>query len=208
MNQIKVVVFDWDGVIVDSMPIFALGIQKVAASYGVHKTVEDIVSNYFQPRQAYYASIGIIPSDIEELHRRHGEAVAEHVGKAPIFPDVIPALNELKLKDYVLGIATQNEAKDAVKEIKRVNVKDYFSDSLVIGGQGPKTDKLRQILRITKCNPRNVIYVGDLPTDITSAKEVGVQSAGIARNQAQKKRLVDENPDFVLSSMDDLIHVL
>jgi len=97
--MIKTIIFDWDGVIVNSMPEIAKGIQAVALSYGVEVSIDDILDNYFQPRDAYYRSIGINIINKEEIDERHRAAMIKYhqVNPSPIFPEVSEVLFFLKI---------------------------------------------------------------------------------------------------------------
>ena len=76
--MIKVIIFDWDGVIVDSMPWIYKAMQEVLYSYGIEKNIEEVSSRFFQPRDDYYNSFGIDIIDKEELDRRHKEAIKKY----------------------------------------------------------------------------------------------------------------------------------
>jgi len=207
LTGVRVVVFDWDGVIADTMSSIAAGIQEVAASYGVHLARETIAATYFQPRQAFYKSIGIDPDDKKELDRRHGEAVARHYA-GEIYPDALPALVELKRRGFPLAVATQNEMSRIMQEIASRNLADFFAPEYVVGGPGTKEDKLRKLTAQLAADPGRVVFVGDLPSDIVAAKSAGTRSAGINRQEVGRERLARENPDVLLTSLTELPDML
>ncbi|GEM_PF-6898834 len=205
--DIHAIIFDWDGVIADTMLSIAGGIQEVAASYGVHLPRETIAAAYFQPRQAFYKSIGVDPDDTGELDRRHREAIARHyAGK--VYPEAASVLSELKRRAVPLAVATQNEVPDIMREIDRLGLADFFAPDHVAGGPGTKEDKLRRLIAKLAVDPEHVLFVGDLPSDIAAAKQVGVVSVGINRDEAGRKRLAAEHPDMLITSLTALPGVL
>lgn len=46
--MIKVIIFDWDGVIVDSMNWIYRAMQEVLFSYGIKKSINEISDGFFQ----------------------------------------------------------------------------------------------------------------------------------------------------------------
>ncbi|MDO8561720.1 MAG: HAD family hydrolase [bacterium] len=208
---IKAIVFDWDGVIVDSMPTIALGIQETAASYGVQISAEKILATYFQPKEAFYKSLGIDVENKAKLNARHSSSDRKHLAMDPkLFSDVLPTLKELHEKGFVLGIATQRVESGVIgmqREIERNNLQMMFPFENIESGPRTKEEKLVALIKKFGVAPDELLYVGDLPSDITVAKKVGAKSAGIAREESGKPRLKAENPDYFLNSLADLLAI-
>jgi phosphoglycolate phosphatase-like HAD superfamily hydrolase len=202
--MIKTIIFDWDGVIVDSMPFIAKGLQETAASYGVNVTHEEVLNGYFQPRDAYYRSLGIDTTDQEELNKRHWAAIHKHQQPAPIFPEVVEVLRFLKNNNYALGVASTAETHYILEQLVTFEIVDIFPENMVFGGELKKEEKLQKFIEIFDLKPDELLYVGDLPSDIEAAKKAHVQSAGIERREEALKKLAQLNPDYTFSSMADL----
>jgi phosphoglycolate phosphatase len=203
-EMIQAIIFDWDGVLVDSMPSIGLGIQETALSYGVHVTLEEVLDGYFQPREAYYKSLGIDISNIDELNIRHHAAILKHRQPAPLFPEVAAILIELQSQRMTLAIASTAETDYLIKRLKDFQLEDIFPKELILGGEIHKEKKLEQLVQALGAQKEEVIYVGDLPSDIAAAKAVGVISAGIERREAARKRLAALSPDYLFASLTDL----
>lgn len=202
--MIKTIIFDWDGVIVDSMPFIARGIQETAASYGVEKTLEEIENGFFQPRSAYYLSLGIDTADQEELNRRHFGAIDKYRKPSPLFPEVAGVLRFLKENDITLAVVSTGKTAQLLEQISQFNLQDIFPADLVFGGEAPKNEKLSSLLEKLKLSKTETLYVGDLPSDIAAARTAGVLASGVERKESRRKRLLDAAPDFLFSSLDDI----
>ena len=75
--MIKAIVFDWDGVIVDSMDWIYEAIRGVILSYGIEISIEDVANGFFQPSGDYYRSVGINESD-KEFEKRYNASFKKY----------------------------------------------------------------------------------------------------------------------------------
>jgi len=207
LSNIKAIVFDWDGVIVDSMPMIAKGIQETAANYGVNMFVDDVLAKYIQPKEEFYKSIGIEIKDMEKLTERHLSNLNKYSSSPRLFDDVILTLKQLKDKGLKFGIASHQEMSDVQNDIDTRGLREFFATKYVLGGHRSKSEKLADLIAQFGLAPTDTLFVGDLPSDITSAKKVGAKSAGISRHESGKARLKAENPDYFLDSLLDLLKI-
>lgn len=209
-NNIKAVVFDWDGVIVDSMPMIADVIRSVAASYGVEVSAKEVLEDYFQPRNAYYESIGVDISNLAELNRRHAEADEKYLFNAnpPMFDDVLPTLEKLFVYGMALGIISGRQPSNTLKELDACGLKKYFSAEIVLGGEISKADNLTLMSEKSGIAPGEMIYVDDLPSGITASRKAGAKSAAISRHESGKARLKALKPNYFLDSLSDLLKIV
>jgi HAD superfamily hydrolase (TIGR01509 family) len=203
--MIKAIIFDWDGVIVDSMQSIAKGIQEAATLLGANISVEETLDTYFQPRYAFYESLGIDVSDKAKIDRIHLASVAKHSTPAPLFPEVAEVLRELNHRGKKLALASTVEVVDLEKQLKQFGLENLFEKELVEGGMKPKEQKLTDLLLKLGYLASEVLYVGDLPSDVIAARTAGTKAAGIQRREGARERLIKEKPDFLLGSLEDLL---
>ncbi len=204
--MIKAIIFDWDGVIVNSMPDIAVGIQAVALSYDVKVSIDSILDNYFQPRDAYYRSIGIDTTNIQELDERHRAAMYKYhqVRPSPIFPEVVDVLFYLKNNNFNLGIASTSGTSYIINQLERFGIGNIFDKELILGGEVSKKEKLEKLIEIVNLPLYEILYVGDLPSDISVAHSVNIKAAGIERRQKAREKLSLLKPEYLFSSLNDL----
>ncbi|MFT5037209.1 MAG: phosphoglycolate phosphatase-like HAD superfamily hydrolase [Candidatus Azotimanducaceae bacterium] len=202
--MIKAIIFDWDGVIADSMSNIAKGIQETAASYGVTVSIDDVLDDYMQPREAYYQSLGIDTSDIDELSDRHDAKIAKYQKSSSIFSEAAGALTKAVEQGFILGICSNGNGEDITDQLHKYDLMRLFSSELILGNQDKKDEKLQILIERLALPKETVLYVGDLPTDISAAQSVGIQSAGIQRREKARLRLAKMNPDYLFSSLADL----
>ena len=204
MENIKGVIFDWDGVIVDSMAYIARGIQETAASFGVSVSVEDVVRNYIQPKEAYYESIGVDISDSQELRKRHLDFIQKNEKPTFLYPEVIGVLTFLHSKSLKLSVASSADRDFILKEIQRLGLTEFFNEELIPGGEPPKPAKLDKIIELFNLPPGELLYVGDLPTDMVVGRNASMKVFAVGRDEFAYQRLAKTKPDFISKSLDGL----
>ena len=125
-----------------------------------------------------------------------------------IFADVRPTLEKLEKRGTYLAIATQRENPYISEEITRLDLSNFFSLKYITGGQDKKEDKLKELAARFYVPIGDILFVGDLPSDIVAAKSAGTRSAGINRQEVGRERLARENPDVLLTSLTELPDML
>ena len=207
--MIKAIIFDWDGVIVDSMPWIYKAMQEVLFSYGINKSIEEVSNDFFQPRDDYYNSYGVAIIDKGELERRHRTSIKKYKMVDPLFPEVKDVLLFLKKNNYILGICSSTDNAEILRQLKSFDLEDIFEENLIFGGEIiEKEDKLKKFIKVLNVSPSELVYVGDLASDITAAQKVKVKSAGIERREGARKKLALLNPNYLFSYLNDLVAIL
>lgn len=207
--MLKAVIFDWDGVIVDSMPWIYKAMQEVLFSYGINKNIEEVSNDFFQPRDDYYNSYGVNITDKEELERRHRASIKKHKMVDPLFPEVKDILLFLKKNNCILGICSSTDNIEILRQIKSLDLEDIFEENLIFGGEIiEKEEKLEKFLKVLNVSKTELMYIGDLASDIIVAQKVGIKSAGIERREEARRKLALLNPDYLFSSLNDLKNLL
>ncbi len=197
-------IFDWDGLLVDSMSSVAEAISATARHYGVDVSPEYVLDSYFQPREKYYKSIGVEGVDVDKLVKTHKENVVKYRKPVLLISGVEETLKYLKDKGIKLAIASTAANELIRSELNRLSINNYFDDDLIFGGDLDKDEKLRQLATKLAVPNENILYVGDLPTDMASAKYAGILSAGINQREAGQSRLRAENPNYLFKSITEL----
>lgn len=174
--MIKVVIFDFDGVIVESVDIKTEAFRRLFENYPQHvdEIVKFHVNNGGISRQEkikhFYKNIlkqPLTQEKMNELSNRFSELVKEAVIAAPFVAGAQKALNDLKVKYpmYIVSGTPQDEMREI---IKRRKLDGYFVE--VFGSPDTKTDIVRRILDKEKIRPNETVFVGDSINDLVAAK--------------------------------------
>ncbi len=132
--------------------------------------------------------------------------------KEVLFDGVFDVLEEIS-KTYHLGIVA-NQPSSTLERLKRDNLYSYFEVCLlsdIENMQKPDIGFFEYALSKIKCNPENVIMVGDrLDNDIMPAKKVGMKTIRIRQGLHGVQEPISDAymPDYEVDSVKGLLALL
>jgi len=183
--MIKAIIFDFDGVLVESVDVKTQAFAKLFEQHGpevTRRVVEHHLRNggmsRFEKIKYYYSHILNKPlsnSELDSLCRRFAGMVVDNVVNAPFVKGADSFLknNYTKFELFVVSGTPEIELTAIVKHRKM----DCFFKGL-FGSPENKVTLTRRVIERYKLDKRNVIFVGDSFTDYEAASENGVLFIG------------------------------
>jgi phosphoglycolate phosphatase-like HAD superfamily hydrolase len=183
MNGLDAIVFDFDGVIAESVDIKTEAFRDLVAPYpGV---ADEFIAYHLRheglSRKAkfeyLYDLLGEELTDrrAEALSARFSEVVVENIKSCPLAPGARELLTRWheRVTLFVASGTPEAELRDIV-EAKGLS--GFFRS--VYGTPATKSEIVARILRDNGWSPECVLFVGDSLTDLTEAAKAGVSFAG------------------------------
>ena len=175
---------------------------------GFDPTEEGSFRRTLQLDRAALAEIGIGPLP-EAFFRRLSELFMV-TGNWHVFPDVVPALDEMKARGLVIG-AVSNWVWQLPELLEALNLAphfDFVAASARIGFDKPHREIFRWALEHAHAEPDEVIHVGDhLDADVQGALGTGIEPVLIDR--WQRFTVADLPPGTnLIRSLADLIPIV
>ncbi|MEP0979899.1 HAD-IA family hydrolase [Leptolyngbya sp. FACHB-17] len=205
----KVILFDFDGTIVDSVEIGIAITNRLAIRFGFspfdEETLEEL--KYLGSREALKRS-QIPVWQLPFLIRRFTQELNQEIPNLQLFPGMRETLLELKQQGYCLGIVSTNSVKN-IQEFLRVqnltSTFDLISANYALFG---KSRLIQKIIRHRKFDSNQIYYVGDETRDIEAAKKSGVYSVAATWGLNAAEILSQNDPDFLIHHPKELLHLL
>ena len=179
--MLKGLIFDFDGVIAESVQIKTEAFASLYDQYGtnvVNKVIEHHEENggmsRFEKIKFYHNSFlhkMINNDEINELANQFSKLVVKRVINSPYVPGVIEYI-EKSYNHYDLFISTGTPTIEIKQILQGRNINHYFTD--VFGSPEEKTDHLNQILFNYHLKPNEMIFYGDSKTDYIAAKNTKI----------------------------------
>lgn len=125
---------------------------------------------------------------------------AEHV---QLMPGAREALNELKRMNKKIVVVTNNGRRGTDRTLERLELGDVF-DGVVTRDDAdllkPDPEIVLNALSLAGVNADEAILVGDAIIDIRAARAASVRSVAVPTGPFPATRLLEEEPDFIVSS--------
>ena len=184
MSDVKVLIFDLDGVLIESAEIKDEAFAFVFESIGCKEKdrVLDIHRNNYgvhRKKQLVLIYQEIFQSDpsqdlIQELYDRFSSWVRKHVISCPLVPGALEILNLKKdMPCYIVSAAPQEEV---IRIAMHYKIAQYFEG--IYGGPTKKKDLIELVLERGDYSSEEAVFVGDRISDWESAQNTGVNFIG------------------------------
>lgn len=186
MARYRLLIFDFDGTLVDTAPDIAACVNAVFAERGFPKQglenvktavglgVHELVRRLLGP---------IDPAILEALVRSFRERYAKHlVDRSRPFPGVVRAL-EGPLGSLRKAVVTNKPHALAIEILDRLGLARFFSHVIGTGADfPPKPDPsaVRHILRETETAEGEAVLIGDSSIDLETARNASVDFGWVA----------------------------
>ncbi len=134
----------------------------------------------------------------------------DFVDNNELYPDTAPVLKRLKQLNYKLGLITDCDLEVANGIIQKHGLADFFDVKIIssiIKAYKPNLLLFKEAVKSARCNSNEGIYVGDSELDIKGAKEIGMITVIINRDEIQNQE-IEITPDFRIKNLSELLNLL
>jgi pyrophosphatase PpaX len=203
---INVLLFDWDGTVVDSAQLGLAAYEKAFAELGIPFDHETYCAVYSPNWLSVYEGLGL-PK--EQWHRAD-ELWTQHYDEqsAELIKGAGETLAQLRQKGYRLGVVSSGNDCRVNREIEALGLAGLFEVVICheqIRNRKPHPEGLETAMRTLGCSQSEVGYVGDTPEDIEMGKSAGVLTVGVRSAYPTSWKLESQRPDIVLESLNELL---
>jgi HAD superfamily hydrolase (TIGR01509 family) len=198
---IKAVIFDYDGVIADSVEHIFGAMKYIAAQGGKtfpYATAEDLRLVHTEPFRINYELCGFDwEKDEDFVFSKFMEYNNQH-NHIPMMKGIDAIVRNLASKHIILGVVSQN-SKDVVRpNLAAYDILHFFSG--IVGYENVKNMKpdpegINSLLSSFGVMPDEAIYVGDMPNDVKTAKNAGVHSMSFLGGFGTMPKFRELSPD-------------
>lgn len=217
-EEIKAVIFDMDGVLVDSMKYHVLSFDEALAEIGLDVKKEElyrlegkgsklVLEKLFERR-----GINLGEEVLDELVSRKRE-MFDKINETEPYPGVKDLLEELK-NYFKIGLVSGSNRKN-VHEFVSKYFEDIFDEVIAeedTENKKPSPDPYEKCLEELGLDAEDCLVVENAPLGVMSAKDAGIECWAIATyvdvedlEQAGADRVYKDHEEFIDSIRDELI---
>lgn len=211
MQKYKVVAFDCDGTLVDTFklieqtviltfeemfPNYNISIEEVHAFFGPF--LEDSFAKYVTTKEE-------IAECVEKYRQINNRLMPKYIR---CYDGIKELLEYLKNNDYKVAIVSNKVSPAIIYGLELCNIDSYID--LIIGAEmivpKPDSDGINKIREYF--NTQDVIYVGDMKTDIETGKNAGIPSVGVTWCKTSKEEFKQIGATYIIDHPLELIKIL
>jgi 3-amino-5-hydroxybenzoic acid synthesis related protein len=196
MRRYKAVLFDLDGVIIDSMPAmresFKNAYREVVDAAADNESLEPLFQRYCQ-----YLGYGFreimdrleLPHAMYEPFVRHS---AQFKHRVRVNPGMLPLLQDLHTAGFKLTVATGKDgyrARDLLQLLEIAQLIDIVTGSDEVKRGKPAPDMLLMQMETLGVNADETIMVGDSQADIQAGQAAGATTIGVLWGYGTREEL-------------------
>jgi len=208
-RNIKLIAFDFDGVLIDSLHHNIQITNAVCRKFGSIKdiTAEDLQNIDQMSFENVAEFIGVPKDNFKPCLKLINQCLVDTYDTLLPFPGIESALQKLALCEIKLIIVTHNTqlAVDAFLRIKKLRA--YFDMILGTETEGGKDEKLINAMSEFNIAPHESMMIGDSVSDIVSAIKADVFPVGVAWGFQKPEKLRDAGAAAILLKTDDIATV-
>ena len=206
-SPVKLVIFDWDGTLFDSVGQIVASLQFAAQQFAQPLTDADAKSiiGLGLPEVAQR----LFPS-VPELHTEILKSYADHYvanSKGDMwFAGVAEMLQELKDSGLQLAVATGKSRKGLDRVLNQTQSRELFSATRAASETRSKPDPLMlsEILLETGVTAEQAIMVGDTSYDLEMAQNIAMPRIGVSYGVHSIETLNHYKPLYIAPSVKNL----
>lgn len=216
MTMIKLVAFDLDGTVADTLadlaqamnfalaeqnlPTYPVDDYRQLVGNGVDKLIQDAMAEAYTPEGAVQ-----VKANFQRYYAEHSLD----------FTDAYPGMGELMKRLHDDGVATaviSNKPNQFVPGILKKLYPDH--EFAYASGQQPEIPRkpdptaLERLLEFCGTDKGEALYVGDSNVDVVFAHNAGVKVCGVSWGFRGKKELEEAGADYLVDTADELYDII
>lgn len=206
-SPVKLVIFDWDGTLFDSVGQIVASLQFAAQQFNQPLTDADAKSiiglGLPEVAQRLFPAVPELHADILQAYSEH--YVANSV-KDAWFEGVSEMLYALKDQGIKLAVATGKSRKGLDRVLKQTNSLELFHATRAASETRSKPHPLmlEEILAETGVHAHEAIMVGDTSYDLEMALNIVMPSVGVSYGVHTSETLAKFNPLSIVNDVSSL----
>ncbi|HEY3999760.1 MAG TPA: HAD family hydrolase [Candidatus Xenobia bacterium] len=199
------IIFDFDGVLADSIGLYYRLYRDVATEFQRSFPPESVGAfrEWYNPRwEENYKRLGFSGYVREQAMKWVAERI--DYGQVALFPGVKDMLQRL-CQTYPLAIASTTSARKIKRVLEREGLTACFQ--VVIGGGDEGSDKVKMVgeaWRTLGAPPHRTPMVGDTSMDVLSARNWGLPCIAVTYGWMSRQRLESFGPTVLVDQWMDL----
>lgn len=212
LREIKGILFDCDGVILDTDRTYRLLVSKLLTNeFNYPITHEECIERWRGKnadqiaRELFFEGVDFADEFVSKIHKLSEDY---EVDDSLIIPNL---LDVLKAFDLPKAICSNGRTARILSNLKDVNIEKYFNHVLgrdILGVMKPDPQVYLKGAKSINVDIKNCIVVEDSATGLRAGIESGAITVAFTGSGGDIKELKSLNPDYIIDDMSQLIEII
>ena len=179
------IVFDWDGTLMDSTGVIAASLQEACRDVGIavpHLREAKFVIGLGLADTLRHVAPGLDEQAQRRLAERYRHHFLARENEMPLYEGVREMLDDLRARGSRLAVATGKARRGLQRVLELTGLGPHFEATRCAdeGFAKPHPDMLLMLLEITGVEPRRALMVGDTTHDLELAANAGIEAVAVS----------------------------
>ena len=208
-KQFDLIVFDWDGTLMDSAGVIVASIQHAARDMGI-AAPDDAACRQIIGLGLTEALLQLFPDLPESEHPQLVERYRHHYlgqdAEIPLFAGADEIVRSLHAADYLLAVATGKSRKGLDRVLGYTGLGDYFHATRCADEcfSKPHPEMLEQLMNELGASRERTLMIGDTSHDLQMASNAGVKALAVSYGAHDKEDLMTYGPLGCVDTVEEL----
>jgi len=208
-KRYDLIVFDWDGTVMDSTAVIAGSIQAACRDLDLPVPDDDMARHVIGLglMQALRHAVPSAPEEkLEELVARYRHHFLAQDSAIPLFEGAAETIAELHEAGYLLGVATGKNRNGLQRALESSGLMQYFHATRTADQtfSKPHPAMLLELMDELAVSAERTLMIGDTTHDLQLAQNAGVDVVAVGHGAHPAEQLRELNP---LALVDDFIQL-
>ncbi|MFQ6333958.1 phosphoglycolate phosphatase [Methylophilus sp. 3sh_L] len=217
--QVKLVMFDLDGTLLDTAPQIAEAANRMLVALGKPMLPQAQIATYIGEgvqnliKRCLTGSVQVEPEAalFAQAQPLYHDFYTANATQSQPFAGVVPALQQLKKHGYRLACVTNKPEKFTLPLLQQAGLADFF-EVIISGDSLPKKKPdplpLLHICQKLGVLPAQAVLVGDSETDIQAAHAAGCFVVTVPYGYNQGREIDVATVDATVQQLTDVVNLL
>jgi len=225
VENIKAIVFDWDGTLFNNVPAIKAATQNVLERINTENAEKVSIDEFLELMTEinennlpsillnHYKILNNLPifKDLSYLQKLQVlfmiySKYKEYSEVSQLYSGTEELLTQLSQK-FDLAILTSAKREEIVQVLEKFGILNYFKSILTLDevkNPKPHPDGIKAAIQQLHYRPENILYVGDSAMDILTARAANVSSIAISSGLISRQSLMEYKPNLIVDHVTEL----
>ncbi|MFV0416783.1 MAG: HAD-IA family hydrolase [Chthoniobacterales bacterium] len=207
-SEARVLIFDFDGTLADTLKVAIEIFNELAPDYGYEPLTEEVIemARGMSARQII-EHFKVPATKIPNIAARGLKALHKRMPEVKPFAGIPELLNQLAQEGYILGILTSNSESNVKDFLLRNNFPDFSfirCSSQIFG----KDTHLSKILKTNGWTSGQILFLGDEVRDVDACKKINIACAAASWGYNTHAALEKSDPQWIIDKPEEFLKLL